>query len=81
MTYLIEASAQVQDRTMGGQDISVVFCVDSSGSMCVSQPIEGKHNIKGDHLSKLVDEMRQYGDGSDQFLNTSDRNMTYISRI
>ena len=39
VTYLIEASAQVQDRTMGGQDISVVFCVDSSGSMCVTQPI------------------------------------------
>lgn len=25
--------------------------------------------------------MRQFGDGSDQFLNQSDRNMTYISRI
>lgn len=36
MTYLLEASAQVQDRKMGGQDISVIFCLDVSGSMCVS---------------------------------------------
>lgn len=35
---------------MGGQDISVVFCLDVSGSMCVSQAIEGKHNLRGDNL-------------------------------
>lgn len=39
VTYLLEASAQVQDAAAGGkaaQDISVVFCMDISGSMCVS---------------------------------------------
>ena len=35
VTYLLEAAAQVQDRNMAGQDISVVFCMDISGSMCV----------------------------------------------
>lgn len=50
VTYLLEASAQVQDRRMGGQDISVVFCLDVSGSMCVTQAIEGKHNLRGDNL-------------------------------
>ena len=39
VTYLLEAAAQVQDRNMAGQDISVVFCMDVSGSMCVTQAI------------------------------------------
>ena len=50
VTYLLEAAAQVEDRRMAGQDISVVFCLDVSGSMCVTQPIAGKHNLRGDHL-------------------------------
>jgi len=39
LTYLLEASAQVQAAAVGGnaaQDISIIFCVDISGSMCVS---------------------------------------------
>ena len=53
VTYLLEAPAQVQDAAAGGnaQDISVVYCMDISGSMCVSQPVAGKHNIKGDNLA------------------------------
>jgi hypothetical protein len=49
--------------------------------MCVTEPIEGKHRIRGDNLQKLIKEMRQYGDGSDQFVNQADRRMTYISRM
>ena len=51
VTYMIEAAAQVEDKKLAGQDISVVFCLDVSGSMCVSQAIEGKHKIKGDTLA------------------------------
>ena len=65
VTYLIEAAAQIQDKKLAGQDISVVFCLDVSGSMCVSQAIEGKHKIKGDKISALNKEMRKFGDGSD----------------
>lgn len=36
INYMIEAAAQVQDNKMAGQDISVIFCLDISGSMCVS---------------------------------------------
>jgi len=84
MTYLIEASAQVQDAAVGGnaaKDISIVFCLDISGSMCVTQPVAGKHKIKGDKLAAIAAQMRQFGDGSDQFLNQADRGMTYVSRI
>ena len=58
VTYLLEAAAQVEDRRMGGQDISVVFCLDVSGSMCVTQPIADKHNLRGDHLNELRNLMR-----------------------
>jgi len=33
---------------MGKQDVSVVFAIDISGSMCVSKEVRGKHSIKGD---------------------------------
>lgn len=37
VNYLVEAAAQVKDKKLGGnQDISVIFCIDISGSMCVS---------------------------------------------
>jgi hypothetical protein len=84
VTYLLEASAQVQDAKAGGnvaQDISVVFCMDISGSMCVTQPVSGKHKLRGDNLAALQAQMRQFGDGSDQFVNAQDRGLTYVSRI
>ena len=63
------------------QDTSVIFCMDTSGSMCVTEPVRGKHNIKGDKQMEMLREMqRQFGDGSDQFLG-NDNNVTYVSRI
>lgn len=52
VNYIVEAAAQIQDKNaMGNKDVSVVFCIDVSGSMCVSQPIKGKFNLKGDKTS------------------------------
>ena len=84
VTYLLEAPAQVQDAAAGGnaaKDISIVFCLDISGSMCVTQPVAGKHKIKGDRQSEMEKALRQFGDGSDQFIHASDKGMTYVSRI
>jgi hypothetical protein len=65
VNYILEAAAQVQDKkVMGNQDISVVFCIDQSGSMCCSQPVKGKHQIKGDKTNELKDLMK-FSDGSD----------------
>jgi hypothetical protein len=55
--------------------------MDISGSMCVTQAVAGKHKLKGDNLAALQAQMRQFGDGSDQFMNRADRGMTYVSRI
>jgi hypothetical protein len=67
MNYLVEAAAQVEDKKMGAQDISVIFCLDTSGSMCVSQPVQGKHQIKNDKNKDLAKNLKKFGDGSDQF--------------
>lgn len=55
--------------------------MDISGSMCVTQAVAGKHKIKGDNLAAMQAAMRQFGDGSDQFMNSRDKGMTYVSRI
>ena len=60
------------DKKLGqdvNADISVIFCLDISGSMCVSQPIEGKHKIKGDKVANLNKDLLKFGDGSDQFVS------------
>jgi len=54
INFLVEAAAQVEDKKLAGQDISVIFCLDVSGSMCVTQPVAGKHQIKGDRQKELA---------------------------
>jgi len=54
VNYLVEAAAQVEDKKIAGQDISVIFCLDVSGSMCVTQPVAGNHQIKGDRKKELA---------------------------
>lgn len=64
--YILEGAAQVMEKKAGGKkDISVVFCIDQSGSMCVSQPVRGKHNIKNDKRKDMSDLMK-FSDGSNQ---------------
>jgi len=69
VSYLLEAAAQSEDKKMKGQDVSVVFCLDVSGSMCVSEPVKGKHAIKGDRRKEMAQGLSKFGDGSDQFFS------------
>lgn len=62
------------------KDITVIFCIDISGSMCVSLPVQGRHQLKGDRMNQLQNELRQFGDGSDQRLQ-GDHNTTWVSRL
>ena len=80
VNYIVEAAAQVLDKqAMGQKDISVIFCVDQSGSMCVSQEVKGKHKLKGDKTDAMKD-LLKFGDGSDQYMQ-GERNVTYVSRM
>ena len=59
----------------------MVFCLDVSGSMCVTEPIKGKHTIKGDRRQRDLAAFAQFGDGSDQFINQAEKGVTYVSRL
>lgn len=58
----------------------VVFCVDVSGSMCVTTAVQGKMSLRGDHVRDLA-RMRAAGDSSDQYLPGEARGVTYVSRL
>lgn len=81
VNYIVEAAAQVHEKKMhGGSNVSVVFAIDISGSMCVSKQIHGKHSIKGDKSKQAMQEFMKFSDGSDQKLQ-GEANVTYISRM
>lgn len=67
VNYILEAAAQIHDKknSTGKQDISVVFCIDVSGSMCVSLPVQGQHVLKGDRIRDMRQDLLKFGDGSD----------------
>lgn len=49
--------------------------------MCITKPIKGRHNLKGDHLSQLKKDLLKFGDGSSQLMDKEAKNITYISRL
>ncbi len=60
----------------------MIFCLDVSGSMCVTEPIKGTFKLKGgDRINKDASALAHFGDGSDQFFSDADRGVTYVSRL
>jgi|JI9StandDraft_1071089.scaffolds.fasta_scaffold435628_1 hypothetical protein len=49
--------------------------------MCVSEPIQGKFNIKGDKAKDNFRDLMKFSDGSEQRLDGENQNITYVSRI
>ena len=43
----------------------IVFCIDTSGSMCVTKPVAGKHSIKADKAKSHFSDMMKFSDGSE----------------
>lgn len=77
LTYVLEAAVQVANsQIMVKSAPAVIFCVDISGSMCVSKPVEGKLNLKTSRL----DELKKFinpGEEDQRFVD----NVTYVSRL
>lgn len=80
--YLLMPAEVAAEERLGGStldsDISVIFCIDTSGSMCVTQPVQGDIKLKVRQQPKIeglddFDMMEQYLPG--------DRGITYISRM
>jgi hypothetical protein len=62
----MEAAEKVMDKALKEKDISVVFCLDISGSMCVTEAVDGQFKLKGaDKKQKEMKDLMKFGDGSD----------------
>ncbi|XP_041351713.1 uncharacterized protein LOC121370501 [Gigantopelta aegis] len=80
VTYLLEPALATAASGASGRDESlVVFCVDISGSMCVTTEVPGKVKLRG---SSRLERLRSFNDDhSDQYLPRQHRNTTYVSRL
>lgn len=79
VTYMVEpAPATTAAGRSGTDETLVVFCVDVSGSMCVSQEVEGTMRLKGNH----ADRYRSLNtEGENQWMPRQRRDVTYITRL
>lgn len=81
LTYVLESAADVaQARVQARAGSTVIFVLDTSGSMCVTQATPGKFALKTSHISKEFEGLLQRDDG-DQYFPGQDRNTTYVSRL
>eukprot|EP00478_Filoreta_tenera_P000331 GABV01000331.1.p1 GENE.GABV01000331.1~~GABV01000331.1.p1 ORF type:complete len:314 (-),score=157.27 GABV01000331.1:20-961(-) len=82
LDYVLEPPKNLGDAK---EDESIlVFVVDTSGSMTVSQQVQGKFKLKGGAAAaqdEWAELQRQFGDGSQQFFPGQSRNVTWVSRL
>eukprot|EP01102_Stenamoeba_stenopodia_P022791 TRINITY_DN962_c0_g1_i1.p1 TRINITY_DN962_c0_g1~~TRINITY_DN962_c0_g1_i1.p1 ORF type:complete len:878 (-),score=250.65 TRINITY_DN962_c0_g1_i1:198-2831(-) len=61
-------------------DSNIIFCIDISGSMCVTTEIIGRVDLKGQ--KQLDADLRNHAARhGDQYLPGQNRNVTYVSRL
>ena len=53
MTYMLESKNQVIEKNKTDSDITVIFVIDISGSMCVTHPVKGQVKLKNDPMLEL----------------------------
>lgn len=77
--YMLEPATLTADAL----DNAVVFCIDTSGSMCVTTEVVGKLKLKGaeERERALAAQLQEFGDGSHQRLRGQGRDVTYVSRL
>ena len=80
LTYVLESAVQVANSSLGNRDLStIIFCIDISGSMCVSKPVAGILNLKTNKRQSLM-RLIQPGE-EDQYMPGTNKNLTYVSRL
>ncbi|KAK7494561.1 hypothetical protein BaRGS_00014214 [Batillaria attramentaria] len=80
VTFLVEPSLSTTASGPSGRDESlVIFCVDISGSMCVTSEVPGYMKLRGGSQLRRVQQMSDTHE--DQFLPHQRRDVTYISRL
>eukprot|EP00038_Savillea_parva_P007332 m.169362 g.169362 ORF g.169362 m.169362 type:complete len:769 (+) comp13092_c0_seq1:110-2416(+) len=68
--------------TASDSESNVVFCVDTSGSMCVTTAVPGRHKFRGSRTDALRRSLSAFNDdGSHQRLPGESRGVEYVSRL
>lgn len=81
LVYVLEPTEQCEISLEGCDDSStIIFCIDVSGSMCVSQPIAEKALLKSSKLKDLQNLLGKKIKGP-QYMPGEDQNLTYVSRL
>ena len=74
-----ESKQNEQDKS----ESQIIFCIDVSGSMCVSQQIDSKHSqfkLRGNRLQQQHDDLSQFIDHNAGHLNAQS-DVQYVSRL
>lgn len=75
--YILRPARAVQASE---DDRRIIFCIDTSGSMCVSTEVPGRFEMKGGDLrSRRERELNE--DRSSQYIPGQRRDVTYVSRL
>lgn len=80
LTYISKPLESVLAKSGEAQDITIILCLDISGSMCVTKQTDGKFAQKL-AKKKNMEDLMQFGDGSEQFCHGEDEGTAYISRM
>jgi Sec23/Sec24 zinc finger len=79
LTYILESAAQMSRKFHDAKDNAIIFCIDISGSMCVSKPVSGILNLKTSRQQELM-KLIMPGE-EEQYFPGSNKNITYVSRL
>ncbi|PVD28840.1 hypothetical protein C0Q70_11435 [Pomacea canaliculata] len=80
VTFLVEPSqTTLASGPLGRDESLVIFCIDISGSMCVTSEISGHMRLRGGTPLHRLRSMN--ASGEDQHLPHQRRDVTYVSRL
>ncbi|XP_059169853.1 circularly permutated Ras protein 1-like [Physella acuta] len=82
VTYLMEPAMTTTASTMSGLDQSlVIFCVDTSGSMCVTSEISGTIKLRGTSQLRRLESFVELDEVDQRLPSQRGQSVTYISRL
>lgn len=86
MIYILPGQSDLFNNNKTGapnSDISLIFCIDVSGSMSVTTEVKGKINLKHGLTKEELDMLKQFmepGAENQQYYPGQKQNTTYVSR-
>lgn len=77
--YLLKNSSQTLSKSFRKASQTIIFCIDISGSMCVTVPVSNSSQIKTNKMKKMKDELMSIV--GPEWMEGVQTNFNYISRL